>query len=169
MYRLDSIRIGSPCRERWDDMTGDAQVRLCAGCNRNVYNLSEMTRAEAEAVLAVRGVKPCVRFYRRADGTIMTADCPTTARRSPRLTVIAAGTLLAASPALADPAPDEPTNETSTDETSTDETSTETVIDPPIEKKPPHEHFEMGDPIDHEYEEEVEAAKHSRFEWSTWA
>src|SRR4051812_44285212 len=73
--RLANLRIASPCKQRWADMLGDERVRVCNGCERPVFNLSEMTNAEAEAVLATRGVKPCVRFYRRADGTVMTADC----------------------------------------------------------------------------------------------
>ena len=80
---LSNLRVASPCKERWADMTGDEQVRLCSGCDRQVYNLSEMTRDEAEAVLAARGIKPCVRFYQRADGTVMTKDCPTRPRRRP--------------------------------------------------------------------------------------
>jgi hypothetical protein len=103
--RLANLRIASPCKERWADMIGDDRVRVCNGCERPVFDLSEMTRAEAEAVLATRGVTPCVRFYRRADGTVMTADCGSGARRKVRIAAIAAGTvLLGASPAMADPA-----------------------------------------------------------------
>jgi hypothetical protein len=104
-FKLANVRVGSPCKERWADMIGDDRVRVCNGCERPVFNLSEMTRAEAEAVMATRGITPCVRFYRRADGTVMTTDCPTGARRSRRLAVIAGTTtaLLGASPAMADP------------------------------------------------------------------
>lgn len=107
---LPNLRIGFACKQRWEDMVGDDRVRACAGCDRPVFNLSEMTRAEAEAVLATRGLTPCVRFYRRPDGTVMTTDCPTGARPAPRrLAVVAsslaaAGTALAAAPAaMADP------------------------------------------------------------------
>lgn len=108
--RLADLRIASPCRERWADMVGDDRVRVCHGCDRPVFDLSEMTEEEAEAVLATRGITPCVRFYRRADGTVMTADCPTGARRSRRLAVVAgtvaAGTAFLAGPrAMADPPP----------------------------------------------------------------
>ncbi|HEY1550762.1 MAG TPA: hypothetical protein VGG28_23190 [Kofleriaceae bacterium] len=100
---LANVRIASPCKQRWDDMVGDDRVRVCAGCERPVFNLSEMTRADAEAVLATRGLTPCMRFYRRADGTMMTSDCPTRPRGH-RLAVAAAGATLAlAAPAIADP------------------------------------------------------------------
>ncbi|HEY1550763.1 MAG TPA: hypothetical protein VGG28_23195 [Kofleriaceae bacterium] len=102
---LQNVRVSFACKQRWDDMVGDDRVRVCNGCDRPVFNLSEMTRADAEGVLATRGLTPCVRFYRRPDGTVMTADCPTRPRR--HLAVIAsslAGATLAVTPAaLADP------------------------------------------------------------------
>lgn len=105
--RLENLRLGFACKERWEDMTGDEHVRACAACDRQVFNLSAMTRDEAEALLATRGLTPCVRFYRRPDGTVMTSDCPTgTRRRSRSLAVVTAGaTLAATSPVLADAEP----------------------------------------------------------------
>jgi hypothetical protein len=78
---LDNVRVASPCKASWDDMTGDAQVRFCGQCAKNVYNLSAMTREEGERLLLEKEGKVCVRFYRRVDGTVMTADCPIGARR----------------------------------------------------------------------------------------
>ncbi len=57
-------------------MTGDDRVRHCQECKLNVYNLSEMTRKDAESLIARSEGRLCVRFYRRADGTILTRDCP---------------------------------------------------------------------------------------------
>lgn len=74
--RLDSLKVASPCTVPWDSMRGDDAVRFCGLCEKNVYNLSAMTRVEAEAFLAERGVSACVRLFRRFDGTILTADCP---------------------------------------------------------------------------------------------
>jgi len=73
---LDGLRIASPCGEDWNKMTGDERVRACARCRLNVYNLSELTRAEAEALIISKEGNLCVRIYRRADGTIITRDCP---------------------------------------------------------------------------------------------
>jgi hypothetical protein len=42
----------------------------------NVYNLSGMTRFEAESLIAQNEGRLCVRFYRRRDGSIITKDCP---------------------------------------------------------------------------------------------
>jgi hypothetical protein len=58
-------------------MAGDDRVRFCRQCWLYVYNLSEMSRQEAEALVREKERRRvCVRFYRRADGTIITRDCP---------------------------------------------------------------------------------------------
>ena len=76
MIPLETIQVAKPCSADWDAMTGDAQVRHCGACRQNVYNLSEMTRAQAEAVILEHEGHLCVRFYTRADGTVLTQDCP---------------------------------------------------------------------------------------------
>lgn len=73
---LDDIQIASPCQARWEDMRGDDRARHCALCNKMVYDLSELTTEAAAALVQSREETPCVRFYRRADGRILTADCP---------------------------------------------------------------------------------------------
>ncbi len=74
---LSNIRIASPCPADWNTMVGDDRVRHCSECNLNVYNFSAMTEAEAMELLKNRdGQRLCGRFYRRADGTILTKDCP---------------------------------------------------------------------------------------------
>ncbi len=74
---LERITIASPCTVSWDSMTGDEKSRHCAQCNLRVHNLSAMTREEAETlVLNSMGTGICARLYRRADGTVLTQDCP---------------------------------------------------------------------------------------------
>jgi hypothetical protein len=73
---LDSIEVANPCRADWNKMQGDERTRFCATCAKNVYNLSGMSRNEAEKLVYAREGELCVRFYRRADGTIITDDCP---------------------------------------------------------------------------------------------
>jgi hypothetical protein len=63
-------------------MDGDERVRFCRDCNRNVYNLSAMTKREARRVVAEREGRLCVRFYQRRDGTVLTSDCPVGAKRA---------------------------------------------------------------------------------------
>jgi hypothetical protein len=73
---LNHVRIASPCKADWDQMIGGERRRFCGQCSLNVYNLSGMTRAEAESLIARTEGRLCVRFYRRFDGSIITKDCP---------------------------------------------------------------------------------------------
>lgn len=93
------VLVASPCSKSWDQMTGTAQQRFCAGCQQHVYDLSAMRYDEVREVLE-REAAPCVRFFRRADGTVMTADCPVgrerARRKLKRLVSVAAAALVAA-------------------------------------------------------------------------
>lgn len=73
---LDEVRIAAPCPADWGKMVGDERVRFCGSCNLHVYNLSGMTRREAESLVTSNEGRLCVRFHRRADGTILTRNCP---------------------------------------------------------------------------------------------
>ncbi|HVQ55701.1 MAG TPA: PASTA domain-containing protein, partial [Pyrinomonadaceae bacterium] len=73
---LNNIKIASPCSADWEGMFGNERKRFCGDCKLNVYNLSGMTRTEAESLLEQAEGGLCVRYYRRADGTILTQDCP---------------------------------------------------------------------------------------------
>jgi hypothetical protein len=75
-FPLDSVQVASPCDASWEEMTGTDRVRFCGHCQRNVYYLSAMSRREAEELIQQREGRLCIRFYRRADGTILTEDCP---------------------------------------------------------------------------------------------
>jgi hypothetical protein len=91
---LDQVKVASPCSAKWDEMLGDEKVRFCLSCEKNVYNLSVMPREEAERLLEERArAELCVRFYRRADGTMMTADCPVgvTRKRRKKIALAVAG------------------------------------------------------------------------------
>jgi hypothetical protein len=161
--QLARVRVASPCKQRWTDMLGDDRVRVCAGCERPVFNLSEMTQAQAEAVLATRGVTPCVRFYRRADGTVMTADCPTAEPRRRHLAIVAGTTaLLGASPAFAEPGTADPV--------ATEAAPDGTEI-PPETPPPDLAHLFGPDTITvtmGEYLPPEPPANRPPIEWSTW-
>jgi hypothetical protein len=73
---LDHVSVAAPCSADWDAMVGTDRARFCGQCRLNVYNLSGMTRREAEQLIASSEGRLCVRFYRRADGTILTENCP---------------------------------------------------------------------------------------------
>ena len=73
---LDHVRIAAPCKAGWGQMIGTDRVRFCGQCNLNVYNLSSMTKTEAESLIVQTEGRLCVRFYRRTDGSILTDNCP---------------------------------------------------------------------------------------------
>jgi hypothetical protein len=163
---LANLRIGFACKERWEDMVGDDRVRACAKCERSVFNLSAMTRAEAEAVLATRGLTPCVRFYRRPDGTVMTSDCPTSPRVPSRRLAVAASSLAAAGSVLAAGA-----SEASADEPPTAGSDADTSKDVPAMLDPDN-YIVMGGALDNTYTTEVgiiiSTETRPAVEWSVW-
>jgi hypothetical protein len=73
---LKNVRVASPCNVDWNQMLGDDRARFCGQCNLNVYNLSDMTRSEAELLIGNKEGRLCVRYYKRKDGSIITRDCP---------------------------------------------------------------------------------------------
>jgi TonB family protein len=79
---LERVEIASPCSVSWESMTGDERARACQLCNLTVYNISQMSRPEAEIFLRERipEQRLCLRLYRRKDGTIITDDCPRSLR-----------------------------------------------------------------------------------------
>jgi hypothetical protein len=96
-HPLDDIKIASPCSADWNEMYGNDRKRFCGDCKLNVYNLSDMTRDEAENLLMISEGRLCVRFFRRDDGTILTKNCPVgwqaTKQRASRIAVAATSML----------------------------------------------------------------------------
>lgn len=88
---LETLQVASPCHAAWEAMTGDDRVRFCPECSLHVYNLSAMDRQEAEALVREKEGRLCVRYYRRADGTVLTRDCPVGVRALRRRLALLAG------------------------------------------------------------------------------
>jgi hypothetical protein len=99
---LDRVRIASPCKADWNEMSGDERSRHCRECKLNVYNVAGLTKKEAEALLekAAAGQRVCLRLSRRADGTIITKDCPVGVKLARRLKIRAAALRLSATTAF---------------------------------------------------------------------
>jgi hypothetical protein len=68
------LTVASPCSKDWNQMKGTAQKRFCEACRQHVYDLSVMPWEEVRALLDCER-PPCVKFFQRADGTVLTADC----------------------------------------------------------------------------------------------
>lgn len=85
---LDRISIASPCSADWHQMQGDDRRRFCGECKLHVHDLSRMSEAEATALLQQAGQgRVCVRLHRRADGRVLTRDCPVGLRQQLRWAV----------------------------------------------------------------------------------
>lgn len=90
-FVLDNLSIASPCPKLWTEMelTDSDAVRFCGDCKKNVYDVSKMSTSETELLVqkasaaanAGQGRSLCMQLYRRADGTIITDDCPVGLRR----------------------------------------------------------------------------------------
>lgn len=78
---LKNVRVADPCSQPWHDMEGDDRVRFCQQCKLNVYNLSDMTAKEAAALIEKTQGRLCIGYYMRADGTILTQNCPVGLRK----------------------------------------------------------------------------------------
>jgi hypothetical protein len=72
---LAQVSIPTPCPMEWADMKGDDRVRYCATCSKHVYDISAMPAVDAANFIQSHKGELCVQFYRRPDGTIVTAKC----------------------------------------------------------------------------------------------
>lgn len=93
---LGDLRIAVPCEASWEGMAGDERMRHCTLCRLHVYNFAEMTREEVRELLVRTEGRVCARLYRRADGTVLTRDCPTGLRALRRRAARVAAALVTA-------------------------------------------------------------------------
>lgn len=94
-FDLSQLRVAKPCSALWSEMKGDDQRRFCASCKKNVYNVAGMTEREVKDLIANSEVLPCLRLARRADGTVITRDCPVGVRGMVRRIALAVAGCLA--------------------------------------------------------------------------
>lgn len=93
---LEGVRVAAPCPADWERMVGDERMRYCGQCSLHVYNLSGMTKREAETLVANAEGRLCIRYYRRADGSILTRNCPVGLRAVKQRVTRIAGAALSA-------------------------------------------------------------------------
>lgn len=73
------------CDLRWDDLVGESNMRRhCDRCDRNVYNLSGMTREQAARLIRLHEGAPLCIHYVRRDGRIVHEGDPLQQLRSQR-------------------------------------------------------------------------------------
>lgn len=97
MLKRLRLPIAEPCHEDWDAMRGEGAGRFCDVCEKNVTNLSDMSRSQASEFLRQNaGKNVCVRYRSARDGEIRFNDpsiaAPTpTAMSGWKATLAAAG------------------------------------------------------------------------------
>lgn len=145
-------------------MKGDDAVRHCGSCKKSVYQLSNMSSAQVEALLADSKEERCVRFYQRKDGTLLTEDCAVGVRRKRRkLAVVGAGmSVLSALGVAMAGGTDGASSAAGTSIPELVATPTEIVpqvaVTPPVAPEPPSEEYElvMGAMVAIDFEETPE-------------
>lgn len=74
---LDGLRVKTACATDWSAMTGDDRKRHCETCDKQVYDLSRMTRPEIERLVRITRGNFCGRMTRHADGRVFSVgDLP---------------------------------------------------------------------------------------------
>src|SRR5690606_3432990 len=73
---LQRITVAAPCSADSDDLEGDERRRYCRQCKLHVYNFAAMTSEQVQELVQRHEGRLCGRLYRRADGTVLTQDCP---------------------------------------------------------------------------------------------
>lgn len=93
---LKNLTIPSPCNADWNSMTGNDQVRFCEHCDLSVHNLSQLTRNQAQRLVARSNGRLCVRYDLDAKGGPLLAPVSQKLYRiSRRASRIAAGAFTA--------------------------------------------------------------------------
>jgi len=80
-FDVNNLKVAMPCPMSWDQMKGDDRTRHCSLCELNVHNVAGLSPSEIEKLLAVNEGRLCGRLFRRADGTVITRDCPVGLRK----------------------------------------------------------------------------------------
>ena len=105
--KFDQLNVVSPCSVSWERMSGNQQQRFCGECSKTVFDFSQMTRGQIEAITFARKGQLCARITRRDDGTMMMLEPPTmlsTRRASPLAGAVVSAILGISVPATAQPA-----------------------------------------------------------------
>jgi hypothetical protein len=71
---LEQIEIEQNCPASWNRMEGNDVARFCDHCEKHVYDLSAMTRTDAERLVCEKAGNLCAQFRRDPTGEVMTLD-----------------------------------------------------------------------------------------------
>ncbi len=72
--RFDAVKVSSACSSSWDAMSGTSEKKFCSECNKHVYDFSQLSRREADAIMEASRGNLCARITRTEDGRILSKD-----------------------------------------------------------------------------------------------
>src|SRR5688572_15030140 len=84
---LGVVSPAHPCYVKWSELRGDARVRCCTRCKLKIYDLSQLDLAGARALLLACEGRLRFRFWKRADGTLLTRNCGSPRESIPQILV----------------------------------------------------------------------------------
>ncbi len=141
--KLNQLKSTFVCPTNWEAMVGSNRKRFCNECNKHVYDFSQMTRREVEAVIEAARGNLCARVTRKPDGSIQMMEAVRPAlhlisRRASPLASAVVSAMLGLSPALATDATLAPPTTIEFDQTNAAQKKTDgttaaivgTVVDP---------------------------------------
>lgn len=95
-------KLSFACPVKWDTLRGDERERFCEQCGHRVSNLSVMSTAERQDLLARAGQERiCASFYVRLSGERVTPEKPLTTEERSRVRQLGVAALSAGALALA--------------------------------------------------------------------
>ena len=79
------LQIKTPCPKTWDQLSGGEAKRFCSECSLHVHNAAQLTRVEAQELVAKASERVCMRMQLDESGAPLFRDTPT--RERPKLTL----------------------------------------------------------------------------------
>lgn len=73
---IEKYGQATPCGVQWDPKATTKKFQICASCQLHVYDFAKMDMKEVQNLVFSREGKEEPKFFRRADGKFLTADCP---------------------------------------------------------------------------------------------
>jgi hypothetical protein len=95
---LDVLKIDSPCRLPRNALPRSEAICFCKTCDKPVHNLTKLTTAQAQALIASAPEEVCIQMERDGKGRLITLDYARSTGSRPRrwISLAASMSLIAA-------------------------------------------------------------------------
>lgn len=79
------LRIQTPCPKRWEELSGSGAKRFCSECSLHVHDAAQLTKADAQALVANATERVCMRLEHDERGAPVFLDSPREHAAAPKL------------------------------------------------------------------------------------